>query len=139
MSKQFTNVNCSRGAPMGRSASGYLERELPGFVRLFKVRLDSGGYDDGGAYWGHGGGYLYCAIDDDGNRQFTRAYSRERAALQLEIPNSALKRKLDDGALHAGLAVIDGRSPMPEGLTRECVLNWMRGSGFYHDGGTWHA
>lgn len=62
-------------------------------VRLFKVNLDSGGYDDGGAYWGASlGDNLYCAVDDAG-RQFVRETSRVRAAIKLHIPNTALKAK----------------------------------------------
>lgn len=38
--------------------------ENPRF-HLRRVRLDSGGYDAGGAYWGHGG-ELYEAFTDDG-------------------------------------------------------------------------
>ena len=45
--------------------------------RLFKVRLDSGGYDPGGAYWG-GPDDLYC-IRADGVLNFCRAVDREAA------------------------------------------------------------
>lgn len=69
---QFSQVNSSRGAPMGRSGNGYIETTLPRTVRLFRVRLNSGGYDDGGAYWGIGES-LWCAIDIDESRQFIRA------------------------------------------------------------------
>lgn len=48
---QLPRLNCQYGAPMGRLES----RETPVCkVRLFRVRLDAGGYDDGGAYWGTG-------------------------------------------------------------------------------------
>ncbi|KWN75016.1 hypothetical protein WM23_26710 [Burkholderia ubonensis] len=92
-------------------------------MRLFRVRLDSSGYDDGGAYWG-GGTALWCAIDDDGNRQFVRAYHRTRAALVLGIPTGALKARLSDWHDY-GLALLDGRAPMPEGVTRRDVMNWL--------------
>lgn len=95
MAKQFENVNTSRGAPMGRAANPYLETGIARSVRLFRVRLDGGGYDDGGAYWGHSQ-QLWCAIDCDGNRQFTRANSRAAAAVELDIPNVALKRPISD-------------------------------------------
>lgn len=53
--------------------------------RLFRVRLDNGGYDDGGAYWGTGAP-LYCATDDAGGyQQFVRASSRLDAAIKLGI------------------------------------------------------
>lgn len=130
MAKQFSDVSSRYGAPMGRRADGYLETELPRYVRLFRVRLDSGGYDDGGAYWGHGSP-LWCAEDDDGNRQFIRASTRERAALELDIPSKALKRPLHRAGTDYGLALLDGRAPMPSGQTRQTVIDWMRRGGGY--------
>jgi hypothetical protein len=123
MSKQFPDVSSRYGAPMGRRADGYLETNIARFVRLFRVRLDSGGYDDGGAYWGTGTP-LFCAIDDDGNRQFVRAYHRTRAALMLGIPTGALKTGLADWHSY-GLAVLDGRAPMPDGMTKDDVTQWL--------------
>lgn len=129
MAKQFEDVSGRYGAPMGRREDGYLETDIPRFVRLFRVRLDAGGYDDGGAYWGIGAP-LWCAMDDDGNRQFIRAGTRERAALELNIPNTALKRPLPGNGLAYGLAVLDGRVPFPgNGHTRESVIEWLRRSG----------
>ena len=87
---QFEQVNSRYGAPMGRRANEYLETRIERHVRLFRVRIDSQGYDDGGAYWGIGEP-LFCAIDDDGNRQFVRAASRFLAAVKLDIPMPALK------------------------------------------------
>ena len=79
--KQFSKVDCSRGAPMGRAGYGVAPARK---VRCFKVRLDSGGYDDGGAYWGvdYSGKSLYCIQDRDFFRRFTRASSRADAANQ---------------------------------------------------------
>lgn len=95
MGKQFESVNSRFGAPMGRYAAPELD-PTRGTVRLFKVRLDSGGYDDGGAYWGHGGdGPVYCAVDRDGNMQFTRASNRRHAAFLLGIPAPSLIRPFD--------------------------------------------
>lgn len=127
MATKFENVSSSYGAPMGRCQSGFLETDVPRFVRLFRVRLDSGGYDDGGAYWGSGAA-LWCAIDDDGNRQFVRAIHRERAALMLGIPAPALKRGLQNWATYA-VALLDGRAPMPSDVTRADVIEWMKRSG----------
>ena len=48
MKKQFDAVDCRYGSQMGRAEW----REAPTVaksVRLFRVRLDSGGYEDGGA------------------------------------------------------------------------------------------
>ncbi len=128
MAKQFNAVSSRYGAPMGRHADGSIETQVLRFIRLFRVRINSGGYDDGGAYWGLGEP-LFCAIDDDGNRQFTRAHSREKAALLLDIGNKALKTTLHKAGLEYGLALIDGRAPMPAGHTKETVLAWMRESG----------
>lgn len=131
MGKQFEQVNNTYGAPMGRRDSGHLDTAEPKNIRLFRVNLDSGGYDDGGAYWGPNpyGQILFCAIDAIGNRRFTRAASRERAALILGIPNNALKRRLHKNGLDYGFAVIDGRAPMPSGLYRQDVIKWLKACG----------
>lgn len=76
---------------MGRVGVPHLDHS-PRSVRLFRVMLDSQGYDDGGAYWGWGG-LLWCAVDKDGDMQFTRAPSRKAAAEELGIPEDALKIK----------------------------------------------
>lgn len=91
MTRQFKSVNCQYGAPIGRSAYGIPENLDPRSVRVFRVRLDAGGYDDGGAYWGHYQS-LYCATDNGDYRQFIRACSRAEAIAKLEIPSECLKR-----------------------------------------------
>lgn len=91
--RQFNDVSSARGAPMGRRT--YMGQAGPRSISLFKVRLDHGGYDDGGAYWGINsrGTYLYCARTDDGEyRQFVRAASREDARQCLGITPQQLKR-----------------------------------------------
>ena len=88
---QFNKVDVSRGAPMGRKSFGAIPEESKS-VNLFKVELDSGGYDDGGAYWGVSGEALYCARSEDGEYQgFTRANSRLEAAIKLKLPNRILQ------------------------------------------------
>lgn len=124
---QFEKVSSRYGAPMGRSESGYLETEMPRFVRLFRVRIDRGGYDDGGAYWGIGAP-LFCAIDDDGSRKFTRASTRDQAAFILDIASPALKQPLSNWAQY-GCALIDGCAPMPGGKTRADVIDWLKRCG----------
>lgn len=84
--KQFSDVNCSRGAPMGRRSS-----PLNPPVRLFRVKLDPGGYDDGGAYWGIEELPLWCARDEDGDEQFIRAETRTLAAHFLFLHPNQLK------------------------------------------------
>lgn len=127
MAQQFENVSARYGAPMGRRANGYLETDVPRFVRLFNVKLDSGGYDDGGAYWGQGEP-LFCAIDGDGSRKFVRATHRTKAAFLLDIPNVALKIAARDFADY-GFALIDGRAPMPSGKNKTDAIEWLQRSG----------
>ena len=74
---------------MGRPTSPL--GETPKGVRLFKVRLDSGGYDDGGAYWGLPDN-LWCAQCPEGGQEFTRASNRLVAAAKLVLPNHLLAR-----------------------------------------------
>lgn len=82
------NVPTSYGAPMGRPGrdEGAL---LPGDrVYLRRLRLDSGGYDEGGAYWGHGAP-IYWAYALDGAFDITlRARSRKaaKAAILADYP-----------------------------------------------------
>lgn len=101
--KQFTDVNSQYGAPMGR-ATYHGDSEAPYKFRLFKVRLNSGGYDDGGAYWGTGEP-LYCAdseplycdeseTDYPNVRFFRRAKNRNtaRALVLADYPNARFYR-----------------------------------------------
>lgn len=87
MPKQFPDVNSTYGAPMGRWTSAR-DAHPAGPCRLFRVRLDSGGYDDGGAYWGIDrpgfGEPLYCATDEENFRRFTRAADRRSAETYFE-------------------------------------------------------
>ena len=69
-------------------------------IRLFKVRLDSGGYDDGGAYWGLPDD-LWCAQCPEGGQEFVRASNRLVAAARLGLPNSLLARKISQEDIHA--------------------------------------
>lgn len=73
-----SKVSCRYGAPMGRRS--YAAHDGNGVPRLSlqRVRLNSGGYDSGGAYWGHGEP-LYVATDGDGIEVFVRSSDRKRA------------------------------------------------------------
>jgi hypothetical protein len=63
---------------MGRhTGPDYLET-ASGTLYLRRIRINSGGYDSGGAYWGRGAP-LYYVEDQDGNSRFFRACSREGA------------------------------------------------------------
>lgn len=90
MGTQFPNVSTRYGAPMGRSESPL--GETPRGVRVFRVRLNSGGYDDGGAYWGHHK-RLFCAVCLEGGRRFIRADSRDDAIRALDIEPEFLNRR----------------------------------------------
>ncbi len=68
-------VNSSYGAPLGRHAH---PAPFFGRVRARRVRLDSGGYDQGGAYWGHGAPLYYVYGAEDG-AAFVRARSNAAA------------------------------------------------------------
>lgn len=47
-------VSSRYGAPMGRHTGPDFLCAEAGRVTLRRIRLDRGGYDPGGAYWGHG-------------------------------------------------------------------------------------
>lgn len=71
----LSNVSSKYGAPMGRAESLPEDRNQPILLHLTRVRLNSGGYDRGGAYWGNDQWDnnatafhpLYCAESDDGS------------------------------------------------------------------------
>lgn len=68
-------VSSTYGAPMGRPCwiGNPVNR-----CHLFRVKLDSGGYDQGGAYWG-AGQPLWCLTDGTEFRWFCRAPTRREA------------------------------------------------------------
>lgn len=82
-------VNCQYGAPMGRANdTGNAPSKMGGYLvftgKLYcrKIRLDSGGYDQGGAYWGlrMNGESLYCVYSACGTvRRYIDAKSRKSA------------------------------------------------------------
>jgi hypothetical protein len=57
------DLNCSRGAPLGRYDKG----EKPTDKRIYdrRVPINSGGYDRGGAYWGIGQSELRVSYTKD--------------------------------------------------------------------------
>lgn len=61
-------VNAKYGAPMGRHARGseYKLTEHAKPVYLVRCRLDNGGYDAGGAYWGLGEPLYYYSAQPEG-------------------------------------------------------------------------
>jgi len=92
------------GAPMGRhTGPDYLATEA-GPLYLRRIRLDRGGYDAGGAYWGLGEP-LYYVEDQDGNAKFFRARSRDaaKAAIRADWPGARFYGEKDT---RPGLPVI---------------------------------
>lgn len=85
-------VDCSRGCPNGRTALGSAPT---GRVRLFKMRINKDGADQGGAYWGInlGAGDMYCATDYTAYQAYTRAHSRVEAAANLGLGLTHLSRR----------------------------------------------
>lgn len=87
--RQFTKVDSQYGAPMGRAEYNKPPTKARK-VRLYRVNLDSGGYDDGGAYWGLGGP-LWCAEANEDStgqetyRAFVRAPNRRAAMRELGL------------------------------------------------------
>jgi hypothetical protein len=77
---------------MGRRCFG-IPPDLPYQVSLRRVPLNSGGYDEGGAYWGTGHAlwWAYCFTDQFEYQQFVRAASRTSAACKLGLNNFHLK------------------------------------------------
>ena len=49
-------------------------------VHLFRIRLNSGGYDTHGCYWGHGAPiYAYYVPEESDDQHTLRAASRDKA------------------------------------------------------------
>ena len=86
-------VSCKYGAPLGRyTGPDYLSTDA-GKIYLRRVPLDNGGYDKGGAYWGHGAP-LWEAIDQDGNGRIFRAPNRDKAKASIlaDFPDATFYR-----------------------------------------------
>lgn len=67
-----------RGAALGR-ATYEGDRNYSGKLYLRRIRLDSGGYDVNGTYFGHGGPLFWCASDDTTIDFMLRASDRKDA------------------------------------------------------------
>ena len=93
---KLPEVNCSRGAPMGRCETHNIDPEAPAKFCLQAMHLVDGDYDRGGAYWGcwtreHGGmWHAYACHDDEEVEMFIRAKTREQAKEQIRerYPNA---------------------------------------------------
>jgi hypothetical protein len=86
LSKAYYCGDPKRGAAMGRPSHGMPK----GKVRLYQLSLDSGGYDNGGAYWGFAGnGNLKYRAFGEGFEYFLCAKNRDEAidVLRDEFPD----------------------------------------------------
>lgn len=81
-------VNGRYGAPMGRRSDH--AQDFVGRVHLRRVPFVDGDYDPGGAYWGGGGGPLFCAWDDEGHVLYFRHDSRDAAKAELLGMNQSI-------------------------------------------------
>lgn len=71
------SVSCKYGAPMGR-AGNLCDSETSERFHVRKLRLDSGGYDQGGAYWGHGASLYHATSESGSHEMFFRLESKQR-------------------------------------------------------------
>ncbi len=86
MAFKLPAVNCARGAPMGRADwDDGAPRDLPRRFYLRRIRLDSGGYDNGGAYWGHGAPLWYAETESVDGEAFFFIRATDRAAAKTEV------------------------------------------------------
>ncbi len=122
-------VACHRGAPMGR---GDITPADTQGARRFYLRLlpiDSGGYDPGGAYWGHYHLPMYGAFsrhDDKGGElpaatMYFRAASRDEAKKTIEARYPGAR--FYDGARYP--VVPDGRYSIALEYCGEATPQWI--------------
>lgn len=86
--------NPSRGAALGRPHVMDAPRDFEGRLFVSRVRIDSGGYDKNGTYFGLGGP-LYWIASADGDIDFMRRAGSREEARQLalkEYPKAKIRR-----------------------------------------------
>jgi hypothetical protein len=91
--RTLSNACSMYGASIGRTSYQAHPKGAHKF-NLWRVRLDAGGYDAGGAYWGTGMP-LYCAESVEGDVvTFFRAWDRDAAKTQVieNYPNARFFR-----------------------------------------------
>lgn len=87
----LSNVSSKYGAPMGRTNTHADDREAKLTFTIELIEWEDGDYDEGGAYWGSGGGPLFRAeVADPFVQLFIRASSPEAAmqSVREEYPNA---------------------------------------------------
>lgn len=104
LNREIVPVHSQRGAPMGRWECLDIQ-PVHKSVECFEVPINSGGYDQGGAYWGLGyGTRLYCLCQPDHEsrdglnrlqyfRVFVRARNRDAAIDKSGFAVDMFKRK----------------------------------------------
>ena len=92
---KLPNASSPRGAAMGRPNILPTNRGVNIKLRMERLRWVDGDYDSGGAYWGGGRGFIYCAQGErDGEdlavEVFTRAGTRAEAKANVReiLPNA---------------------------------------------------
>lgn len=112
-----------RGADMGRRNQLPADPSQPVKLQLQKLKWVDSDYDQGGAYWGNSGDFIYCAFTE-GVRVFARAKDRDTAKRLVleEVPGA----EFHDGAPAPAAAhsiTVPGlhAAPLPERL-REITL-----------------
>lgn len=92
-----------RGAALGRPDVGDEPRSYSGRIYLRRVRLNSGGYDPNGTYFGAGEPLYWLSSDGGTIDRMLRAYSREHARTQvLALYPSAKVRATNRGSINRG-------------------------------------
>jgi len=86
---KLENVSSRYGAPMGRRECRDIK---PVFKSVSCVRINHGGYDSGGAYWGIGKPLYMLTQDDSEFRVFLRADSRADAMKKSGLAGYMFKR-----------------------------------------------
>ncbi len=95
--RKLSNVSSIYGAPMGRTETTYhADQHDPHKFSIQLIRLDNGGYDSGGAYWGIGQQLYWAYADNMPNRveMFFRSPDRDtaKAYLRDKYPNAKFYR-----------------------------------------------
>ena len=86
-------VNAKEGAPMGRQNKLPPDPSAPIKLRLHRLTMVDGDYDEGGAYWGGGGDPIRVAYDET-VLIFVRAKTRYAAKAEVLklLPNARFYR-----------------------------------------------
>lgn len=80
---KLPKANSVYGASFGRS-NIFPFKKITSKIHIEKIRLDGGGYDTGGAYWGIGNP-LYCAWTNDEDELFVFMRATDRVYVKSAI------------------------------------------------------